>query len=94
MDKFIVHGNTRLQGTVKISGAKNASLALMPACLLTSGTLTLTNTPNNRDLGTMSRLLGSMGVGMHLEGDVLSLDSSNITSHEAPYEHVKQMRAS
>lgn len=89
-----MHGNTRLQGTVKISGAKNASLALMPACLLTSGTLTLTNTPNNRDLGTMSRLLNSMGVGMHLEGDVLSLDASNITSHEAPYEHVKQMRAS
>jgi UDP-N-acetylglucosamine 1-carboxyvinyltransferase len=94
MDKFIVHGNTRLQGTVAISGAKNASLALMPACLLTGGTLTLTNTPNNRDLGTMSRLLSSMGVGMHLDGDVLSLDASNVTSHEAPYEHVKQMRAS
>ncbi|MFN4909470.1 MAG: UDP-N-acetylglucosamine 1-carboxyvinyltransferase [Bacteroidota bacterium] len=94
MDKFIVRGGTRLQGSVAISGAKNASLALMPTCLLTSGTLTLTNTPNNRDLGTMSRLLSSMGVGMHLEGDVLKLDASNITSHEAPYEHVKQMRAS
>lgn len=94
MDKFIVHGGVRLHGNVAISGAKNASLALMPACLLTSGTLTLTNTPNNRDLGTMSRLLTSMGVGMHLDGDVLTLDASRITSHEAPYEHVKQMRAS
>ncbi|MEY3385235.1 MAG: hypothetical protein RIR53_46 [Bacteroidota bacterium] len=94
MDKFIVRGGTRLQGSVAISGAKNASLALMPACLLTSGTLTLTNTPNNRDLGTMSRLLSSMGVGVTLDGHVLKLDASNITSHEAPYEHVKQMRAS
>ena len=89
-----MQGGARLQGSVSISGAKNASLALMPACLLTSGTLTLTNTPNNRDLGTMSRLLSSMGVGIHLDGSTLQLDASNITSHEAPYEHVKQMRAS
>jgi UDP-N-acetylglucosamine 1-carboxyvinyltransferase len=94
MDKFLVHGGVRLHGSVAISGAKNASLALMPTCLLTNGKLTLTNTPNNRDLGTMSRLLGSMGVGMELDGNTLTLDSSSITSFEAPYEHVKQMRAS
>ncbi len=89
-----MHGGVRLNGSVAVSGAKNASLALMPTCLLTNGVLTLNNTPNNRDLGTMSRLLGSMGVGMSLDGDTLQLDSSTITSYEAPYEHVKQMRAS
>lgn len=89
-----MHGGVRLNGSVAVSGAKNASLALMPTCLLTNGVLTLNNTPNNRDLGTMSRLLGSMGVGMSLDGDTLQLDSSTISSYEAPYEHVKQMRAS
>ena len=94
MDKFIVEGGVRLKGTVAISGAKNASLALMPACLLAPGTFTLNNTPNNRDLWTMSRLLGSMGVQTDLQGDVLTLDASHLTSHEAPYDYVKQMRAS
>lgn len=94
MDKFIVEGGARLAGTVDISGAKNASLALMPACLLAPGTFTFRNTPNNRDLWTMSRLLGSMGVEMHLDGDVLTLDGSRLTSYEAPYDYVKQMRAS
>jgi len=94
MDKFIVEGGVRLKGTVAISGAKNASLALMPACLLAPGTFTLENTPNNRDLWTMSGLLASMGVQTNLQGDVLTLDASNLTSHEAPYDYVKQMRAS
>lgn len=94
MDKFIVDGPVRLQGRITVSGAKNASLALMPTCLLAPGVFHLTNTPNNRDVWTMSRLLGSMGVHAELNGHTLLLDSSTITSHEAPYEHVKKMRAS
>lgn len=94
MDKFIVEGGVSLHGTVKISGAKNASLALMPACLLAPGVFTLENTPNNRDLWTMSGLLESMGVQTELVGDTLHLDASHLTSHEAPYDVVKQMRAS
>lgn len=94
MDKFIVEGGTRLQGRIKVSGAKNASLALMPTCLLAPGVYHLSNTPNNRDVWTFSRLLGSLGVHAELNDNVLLLDSTNITSHEAPYEHVKKMRAS
>jgi UDP-N-acetylglucosamine 1-carboxyvinyltransferase len=94
MDKFIVEGGTRLHGRITVSGAKNASLALMPACLLAPGVFHLSNTPNNRDVWTFSRLLGSLGVHAELNDNVLLLDSSNITSHEAPYEHVKKMRAS
>lgn len=94
MDKFLVDGGTRLKGTVAISGAKNASLALMPTCILAPGRFLLTNTPNNRDLGTMSKLLESMGVGVDIQGNDLHLDASHLTSFEAPYEHVKQMRAS
>jgi UDP-N-acetylglucosamine 1-carboxyvinyltransferase len=94
MDKFIVEGGHRLSGRITVSGAKNASLALMPASLLAPGVFHLDNTPNNRDLWTFSRLLGSLGVRTEFANNTLMLDSTSITSFEAPYEHVKQMRAS
>ncbi len=94
MDKFVVEGGNRLCGRVKISGAKNGSLALMPATLLAPGTYHFSNTPNLRDVWTMSRLLNSLGCFCELNGNDLFIDSSNITSLEAPYEHVKKMRAS
>src|SRR5690606_21197226 len=68
--------------------------ALMPATLLAGGAYHLTNTPNLRDVWSMSRLLGAMGVFCELNGNDLFVDSSTVTSFEAPYEHVKTMRAS
>lgn len=94
MDKLVIEGGHRLHGTIPVSGAKNGSLAIMPASLLAGGTYTFYNTPNLRDVWTMSRLLGEMGVHCELNGNELFVDSSNITSYEAPYEHVKKMRAS
>ncbi len=94
MDKLIIEGGHRLSGRIKISGAKNGSLALMPAALLAPGIYHLKNTPNLRDVWTMSRLLGSLGAFAELNDDELFLDTSNINSVEAPYEHVKKMRAS
>jgi len=94
MDKFVIEGGAKLKGRVKISGAKNGSLALMPATILAHGTYHLYNTPNLRDVWTMSRLLGSLGIFCELNGEDLFLDTRNINSFEAPYEHVKKMRAS
>jgi UDP-N-acetylglucosamine 1-carboxyvinyltransferase len=94
MDKFIIEGGKKLKGRVTISGAKNGSLALMPATILAPGTYHQKNTPNLRDVWTMSRLLGSMGIFCELNGNDLFIDSSGINSFEAPYEHVKKMRAS
>jgi UDP-N-acetylglucosamine 1-carboxyvinyltransferase len=94
MDKFIIHGGKNLSGTVKISGAKNASLALMPATILAGGECRLHNTPALRDVSTMSRLLESMGLVLSLKGKTLTVNSSSIALYEAPYEHVKKMRAS
>jgi UDP-N-acetylglucosamine 1-carboxyvinyltransferase len=94
VDKFIIYGGKPLQGRIKISGAKNASLALMPATLLAQGAFHLTNTPNLRDVWTLSRLLGAMGVHCELNDNDLFIDTSTVTSFEAPYEHVKKMRAS
>jgi UDP-N-acetylglucosamine 1-carboxyvinyltransferase len=94
VDKFLVYGGRKLSGAVRVSGAKNASLALMPATLLASGEYKLHNTPILRDVTTMSRLLETMGVAITREDHTLTINSGSITRFEAPYEHVKKMRAS
>jgi len=94
VDKFLIQGGHRLSGTVTVSGAKNASLALMPAALLASGTFHLRNTPKLRDVTTMSSLLKTMGMKITFKDHDLTLDTSAVQKHEAPYQHVKKMRAS
>jgi len=94
VDKFLVRGGATLHGTVQISGAKNATLALMPAALLSGGTYRFANTPALRDVNTMAMLLRTMGVQVELADHTLTLDTRTVTSLEAPYEHVKKMRAS
>ncbi len=94
MDKFIIRGGKKLSGEVEISGAKNASLALMPAALLAEGTSILNNTPELNDVYTMIKLLKHLGVEIAFENHVLNLNTEKIMGQEAPYEHVKKMRAS
>lgn len=94
MDKFIITGGKKLKGNVKISGAKNGVLAMMPATILAPGVYRLNNVPNLRDVWTMSRLLNDMGIYSELNNSELFIDSRGIYSFEAPYEHVKKMRAS
>ena len=94
MDKFVIEGGTRLQGTVTISGAKNASLALIPATLLASGKYHLENTPGLKDVASMQKLLQTMGVTFQRHVHTLTVNTFRVNSFEAPYEHVKQMRAS
>ena len=94
MDKLIIEGGQRLSGTVQISGAKNASLALIPTVLLAPGIYRFANTPRIKDVWTMTRLLGVMGAHSELNDNELFIDSTAVNSFEAPYEYVKQMRAS
>lgn len=94
MDKFVVKGGKKLNGTVSISGAKNATLALMPATLLASGKYELHNTPDLRDVTTMSKLLQTMGVAFERKNKTLEVNTFRVNKFEAPYEHVKKMRAS
>ncbi|MHB9012241.1 MAG: UDP-N-acetylglucosamine 1-carboxyvinyltransferase [Ignavibacteriaceae bacterium] len=94
MDKFVIEGGKKLSGKIEISGAKNASLALMPACLLASGKSLLYNTPELNDVFTMMKLLNHLGVESTFQNHLMELDTKNITSQDAPYEHVKKMRAS
>ena len=94
MDKLVIEGGRQLTGRVEISGAKNGSLALMPATLLAPGTYHLTNTPDLKDVWTMSRLMNELGAFCELNDHDLFIDTRNVDSYEAPYELVKKMRAS
>lgn len=94
MEKFVILGGKKLSGTVEISGAKNSVLALMPATLLASGTYKIYNTPDLRDVKTMSQVLTEMGVDVKLENHILTINTQNVSKFEAPYELVKKMRAS
>jgi len=94
LDKFVIKGGNKISGEVTISGAKNASLALMPASLLASGNSTFFNTPELNDVYTMMKLLIHLGVEPEFSNNILKLNTNNIISQDAPYEHVKKMRAS
>jgi UDP-N-acetylglucosamine 1-carboxyvinyltransferase len=95
MDKFLIRGGKPLNGTVKISGAKNSALPCLAATLLTAETVTLHNVPYVKDLITQRRLLEDLGAtvltpALHTH----KVCAKNIEIYEAPYELVKTMRAS
>lgn len=95
MDRFIITGGNPLQGSVRISGAKNAVLPILAATLLTDQKVTITNIPHLNDVTTMMTLLCRLGVKVTV-GDKMSVevDASSVSSFRAPYELVKTMRAS
>ncbi|MEI7446179.1 MAG: UDP-N-acetylglucosamine 1-carboxyvinyltransferase [Burkholderiales bacterium] len=96
MDKLLIHGGRRLQGEVRISGAKNAALPILCAGLLVPGTLELSNVPTLQDVGTTLKLLERMGVktARDAAAGTVTLDASQVTNTEAAYDLVKTMRAS
>jgi UDP-N-acetylglucosamine 1-carboxyvinyltransferase len=96
MDKLLIHGGRRLQGEVRISGAKNAALPILCAGLLAPGTLELDNVPQLQDVGTTLKLLERMGVrtSRDTQAGTVSIDARDVTGTEAAYDLVKTMRAS
>ncbi len=95
MEKLAITGGRRLEGEVRISGAKNAALPILAAALLTDEHVTLGNVPHLRDITTTIELLGRLGVKVTLhEGFRIEVEPGTITDYEAPYDLVKTMRAS
>ncbi len=94
MDRFVIEGPTRLEGEVRVGGAKNAVLPLMAAALLARGESLIGNVPDLRDVRTFMRLLDLLGARCELAGDALRIDTAAADGVEAPYELVKTMRAS
>jgi UDP-N-acetylglucosamine 1-carboxyvinyltransferase len=103
MKKLLIKGGKKLHGNVHIAGAKNATLPLMVAAILTDEKLTLTNVPHVADISTMANLLANLGVEIQLDGAdkdggnhgrVMILDAKEISNPVAPYDLVCKMRAS
>ncbi len=93
MQKLVIQGGNRLNGEVRISGAKNAALPIMCASLLTAGDLHLSNVPDMHDVATMARLLQQMGVQVVAEPQAAAFNAARVDKLEAPYDMVKTMRA-
>ena len=94
MAKIIVKKSNPLKGSVKIDGAKNAVLPIIAATLLAKGKSVIKDVPNLRDVHVISDLLRHLGAQVEYEGKTLTVDATNITTCEAPYELVRKMRAS
>ncbi|MGH6771219.1 MAG: UDP-N-acetylglucosamine 1-carboxyvinyltransferase [Xanthobacteraceae bacterium] len=104
MDRIRISGGRKLNGTIPISGAKNATLPLMIASLLTDQTLILENVPRLADVGLLQRILGNHGVDVMVggkrpgetqyDGQTLHISAARIVDTTAPYELVSRMRAS
>jgi UDP-N-acetylglucosamine 1-carboxyvinyltransferase len=95
VDKLQIIGGNRLDGSIRISGAKNAALPILMATLLAEGPTTIGNVPHLNDVTTTLELLGVMGNSMTLgENMTVEIDTSTIKTFEAPYDLVKTMRAS
>ncbi|MFO0651876.1 MAG: UDP-N-acetylglucosamine 1-carboxyvinyltransferase [Polyangiales bacterium] len=94
MDNLVVEGGVPLHGTIRVSGAKNAALPILSAALLTEGECTFRNVPRLRDIETMAALLRFMGAETEVEPPVVHVRTGVLKRTEAPYELVKQMRAS
>jgi UDP-N-acetylglucosamine 1-carboxyvinyltransferase len=94
VDSIRVVGGKRLAGTVPVSGAKNAALPLLCASLLSDGESTFRNVPDLRDIGTTALLLGHLGRHVDVAAPVVTVRAGVAGTTEAPYELVRQMRAS
>lgn len=94
MDKLIVKKSMGLKGEINISGAKNAALPIICAGILSAETLELSNVPHLRDIKTLSELLRLMGINVELADGSMKITADNVTNCIAPYDLVKQMRAS
>jgi UDP-N-acetylglucosamine 1-carboxyvinyltransferase len=95
LDKLLINGGRKLEGEIRISGAKNATLPIIAATLLAETPMTVSNVPHLHDVTTMIELLGRMGVGVTINDHMrIEVDTSGIKHFSAPYELVKTMRAS
>jgi UDP-N-acetylglucosamine 1-carboxyvinyltransferase len=96
MDKLVIQGKHHLQGELPVSGSKNTALPLMAGALLGEGVTTLDNIPNLRDVVTFAHVLRIVGAAVQFSPAEhrMTIDASRVDFPEAPYDLVKQMRAS
>ncbi len=94
MDKIIIEGGRAISGSVKVSGSKNAALPILVSSLLVDGVNEYENVPRLRDIQSTVDLLSHLGARVNCSGNRISIDAGGLSSHEAPYDLVRKMRAS
>ena len=95
LEKYVIHGNTPLKGEVEISGAKNAAVAILPACLMIDGVCTIENLPEIKDVEILIETLKKLGASIKKrKKGMYDVDCRKVKSHVADYEMIKSMRAS
>ena len=95
MEKFVINGGKKLNGKIKISGAKNAAVAIIPAAILANDVCTIENIPNINDVTSFARILREMGAIVRMiNSTTMQIDSRPIVSPVASYELVRHLRAS
>lgn len=95
MEKFVVHGGSRLVGEVTISGAKNAVVGIIPATILAGDKCILENVPNISDVSIFTKILHEMGASVRfIDKSTLEIDTTHIHSHGVPYDMTRNIRAS
>lgn len=94
MKQLKIEGGHILEGTIKISGAKNSAVALIPASLLSDGIVTIDNVPNISDVDALDEILTFLGAKVIREGSTITIDSSNIENKEVPESISTKLRAS
>lgn len=94
MDRFIISGPTRLEGELRVGGAKNAVLPLMAAALLARGESVISNVPDLQDVRFFMTIIEGLGARCRLADHVLRIDTTDLSGFEAPYDLVRKMRAS
>lgn len=94
MKKIRIDGNYPLTGTIKISGAKNSAVALVPASLLADDEVTIDNIPNISDINALNEILEYLGAKVSRKGETMIVDPSTVENKEIPEEQAKKLRAS
>ena len=94
MSEYIIRGGNKLEGTVKISGSKNASLPIIAATILNTGKSTLYNVPNINDTQLMFKILKELGAKVEKKNNKVIIDSSKIEKYEIPADLMHKMRSS
>ena len=94
MKKIKINGGKELKGTIKISGAKNSAVALVPASLLSDGIVTIDNIPNISDIDALNEILEFLGAKVRRENDRMIIDQTNLENKEIPESKAKKLRAS
>lgn len=94
MKKIKINGGKELKGTIKISGAKNSAVALVPASLLSDGVVTIDNVPNISDIDALNEILEYLGAKVKREDNKMIIDQTNLVNKEIPEAKAKKLRAS